>query len=92
MFTKVYKKALQSAGLFTFNHFKTKTYKLYRSNYFFTTLTTCSTTDEVTTSQLMHCSTNFAGVIYPNQKYTLSAVADGTLGAGALKTLSIVGG
>lgn len=25
----------------------------------------------------------FAGVIYPNQKYTLSAVADGTLGAGA---------
>jgi hypothetical protein len=25
----------------------------------------------------------FAGVIYPNQKYVLSAVADGTLGAGA---------
>lgn len=25
----------------------------------------------------------FAGVIYPNQKYTLSAVADGNLGAGA---------
>lgn len=25
----------------------------------------------------------FAGLIYPNQKYTLSAVADGTLGAGA---------
>lgn len=25
----------------------------------------------------------YAGVIYPNQKYTLSAVADGTLGAGA---------
>jgi len=25
----------------------------------------------------------FAGVIYPNQKYTLDAVADGTLGAGA---------
>lgn len=25
----------------------------------------------------------YAGVIYPNQKYTMSAVADGTLGAGA---------
>jgi len=25
----------------------------------------------------------FAGVIYPGQKYTLSAVADGNLGAGA---------
>ena len=47
----------------------------------FTVLTVASATPnaDVLTATLPQ----FAGVIYPNQKYTLSAVADGTLGAGA---------
>ncbi len=47
----------------------------------FTVLTVASATPvaDVLTATLPQ----FAGVIYPGQKYTLSAVADGTLGAGA---------
>jgi hypothetical protein len=53
--------------------------ELHNTGFTVLTVASATPTADVLTSTLPQ----FAGVIYPGQKYTLSAVADGTLGAGA---------